>query len=151
MTTGTALLDWNTADQDELDFLTEVFNTPTPAETTEAPAETTEAPAPVVRCTRCHRPLRNAASIARGTGRTCARRTRQEAAVAGYKPATVAKAQELIEQGGIIPLRGRRVFTVVSSDGTARYLTAPEVCNCPAGLKGRHVCYHRVAAIILAA
>ena len=118
----------------------------------QAPNTTTEATeAPVVRCARCHRPLTSTKSIAAGQGRTCTKRTRQEAAGAGIKPATVAKAQELIEQGGIVPLRGRRVFEVVSSDGSATYKTAPQACTCPAGIKGRHVCYHRVAAILLAA
>lgn len=102
-------------------------------------------------CQRCGRILRATASIARGYGRTCARRKRQEAAAAGFKPAQVAKAVELIEQGGIVPLRGKRVFQVVASDGTGRYLTARESCTCKAGLKGRHVCYHRIAATMLAA
>lgn len=84
-------------------------------------------------------------------GRTCAKRTRQASAVIGIKPAAIAKAQELIEQGGIIPVRGRRVFQVVASNGTDRYLTAPQACNCPAGRKGHHTCYHRVAALMLAA
>lgn len=68
-----------------------------------------------------------------------------------FKPAQVEKARELIEQGGIVPFRGRRIFRTVSSDGTRTYLTAPQACNCAAGLKGRHMCFHRIAAIILAA
>lgn len=103
------------------------------------------------RCTRCHRPLRSAASITRGMGRTCAKRTRQANAVKDIKPATIAKAVELIEQHGIVAIRGRRIFQVVSSDGTATYKTAPHACTCTAGLKGRHVCYHRAAALMLAA
>lgn len=102
-------------------------------------------------CRRCHATLRSTRSVANGIGPVCARRERQEAAVKDVKPATVAKAMELIEQGGILPLRGKKVFQVVSSNGIDRYLTAPEVCNCPAGRKGYHVCYHRVAATILAA
>lgn len=103
------------------------------------------------RCTRCHRPLRSAKSIAAGKGSTCAKRERQENAVKGLKAATIAKARELIEQRGILPLRGRRIFQVVSSDGTATYKTAPQACTCAAGLKGKHVCYHRAAALMLAA
>lgn len=105
---------------------------------------------PFVRCLRCGRTLRSAASIARSRGRTCERRERQEKAAAGFKAATVAKARELIEQGGVVPLRGR-VCRTVSSDGERTYLTAPEACNCPAYLKARFVCFHRVAVILAAA
>ncbi|GAA2990619.1 hypothetical protein GCM10017559_08330 [Streptosporangium longisporum] len=68
-----------------------------------------------------------------------------------FKPAQIEKARELIEQGGIVRFRGRRIFRTVSSDGTRTYLTAPQACNCAAGLRGRHVCFHRIAATILAA
>lgn len=104
-------------------------------------------------CTRCGRVLTSATSIARGYGRTCRAKVLAAAAVAGHKPAQVAKAQELIELGGIVPLRsGRsRVFVVVSSSGDDRYLTAPQACNCAAGLRGKSVCYHRIAAQLIAA
>ena len=71
--------------------------------------------------------------------------------VSDFKPTQVAKARELIEDGGIVPLRGRRIFRTVSSDGTRTYLTAPQACTCAAGIKGRHICFHRIAATILAA
>jgi hypothetical protein len=104
-------------------------------------------------CTRCGRVLTSAISIARGYGRTCRAKVIAAAKVADHKPAQIAKAQELIELGGIVPLRsGRtRVFVVVSTSGTGRYLTAPQACNCAAGLKGRSVCYHRIAAQLIAA
>lgn len=102
-------------------------------------------------CRRCHAQLRSAKSVAAGIGPVCARRARQERAVTGIKPNTIAKAQELIEQGGIIPVRGRRVFRAVSSDGQRTYLTAPQACTCAAGLKSKHMCLHRTAATILAA
>lgn len=105
----------------------------------------------VARCKRCRRTLRSAASIARGRGRTCAKRERQAAAVAGLKATTVAKAQELIEQRALVPIRGRRVFRIVSSDGQRTYLSAAQACTCPAGLKAKHLCYHRVAVILTAA
>lgn len=104
-------------------------------------------------CRHCRRPLRAARSIALGAGPRCLRKVRDAAktpAVQAHKPAAIAKAQELIADGGIVPLRGCRVFTVISSDGTGTYKTAPAACTCPAGIKGRHVCYHRVAAQILA-
>ncbi len=104
-------------------------------------------------CTRCHAILRSAKSIARGMGAHCAKLTRQEnaAQAAGFKAQAIAKARDLIADHAILPLRGRRVFAVVASNGTDRYLTSPQACNCPAGLKGRYGCYHRAAAVILAA
>jgi len=104
-------------------------------------------------CKRCCATLRSAASVRRGMGPTCARLDRQErvAHAAGFKPAAVDKARQLIADGGIVPVRGRRVFAVVASNGVDRYLTAPQTCNCPAGLKARHACYHRAAATMLAA
>jgi hypothetical protein len=104
-------------------------------------------------CGRCGRLLTAARSIARGYGPTCHGRVAAaaQAATAEHKPAQVAKAVELITDLGIVPIRERRVFRVVSSDGTGTYLTAPQACNCAAGLRGRFTCYHRIAAGILAA
>lgn len=104
-------------------------------------------------CTRCGRTLHSADSIARGYGRTCQRKIREAAALVTCKPAALAKAQELIADGGIIPVKTKRirVFAVISSNGTSHYLTAPQACNCAAGLRGHAVCYHRVAAQLIAA
>jgi hypothetical protein len=104
-------------------------------------------------CLRCGRRISSAKSCATGYGPTCTRKVKAAtiAQAASFKPAQVAKAQELIEAGGIIPLRARRIFTVISSDGTHAYKTAPQACTCPAGLKGRFVCYHRIAAHIVTA
>lgn len=103
-------------------------------------------------CLRCGRALRSAKSTAAGYGPTCARKVREAAraeVVAQYKAHQVAKAEELIEQGGLIPLRGRHVFLAVSSDGSATYRTHRAACTCPAGIKGIHPCKHRIAAHIL--
>ncbi|MCC3652712.1 DUF6011 domain-containing protein [Streptomyces sp. S07_1.15] len=105
-------------------------------------------------CLRCGRALRAPRSIANGYGRTCKAKVREAAraeVIAAHKPAQVAKALELIELGGIVAVRGRRVFRTVSSDGTRTYLSAPQACNCAAGLKAKHVCFHRIAAQIVAA
>jgi hypothetical protein len=105
-------------------------------------------------CLRCGRKLTSTKSVATGYGPTCTRKVKAAAkaqVIAQHKPHLVAKAAELIEQGGIVPLRARRIFTVISSDGTAAYKTAPQACTCPAGLKGRFVCYHRIAAQIVTA
>lgn len=105
-------------------------------------------------CGRCRRVLHSAHSIARGYGRYCYAKVIAAArakAAAEYKADTAAKALELIETGGIVAIRGRRVFRTVSSDGTRTYLTAPQACNCAAGLKGKYVCFHRAAAAIMLA
>jgi hypothetical protein len=104
-------------------------------------------------CISCGRPLRSVASQARGRGRHCAAKVRRAAQVvdlSAYKPAQIASAQELIEDGAIIQLRPR-IYRSVSSDGTELYLTAVTGhCNCPAGLRGTR-CYHVAAAQLLAA
>lgn len=68
-----------------------------------------------------------------------------------YKPAQIDKANELIEQRGILTTSRLGLFTAVSSDGTTTYLVHASGCTCPAGQKGRHLCYHRAAAEILGA
>jgi hypothetical protein len=103
-------------------------------------------------CLRCGRKLTSAKSVATGYGPTCTRKVKAAAKaeiVATYKPHLVAKAEELIEQGGLIPLRGGHVFQVVASNGIDTYKAARQGCTCAAGLKGKHVCYHRIAAHIL--
>lgn len=105
------------------------------------------------KCTRCGRTLTAATSVARGYGRGCQAKIRAAAVAAPHKATQVAKALELVADGGIVPVRTRhtKVFAVVSTSGTGRYLTAPQACNCKAGLNGRYVCYHRIAAQLLAA
>jgi hypothetical protein len=106
------------------------------------------------KCNRCGRTLRAAKAISDGYGRTCKAKiaaAAKAAVVAAFKPAQVAKAEELIADGGIVAIRARRVFRAVSTDGTRTYLTAPAACNCAAGLRAAHPCFHRVAATILAA
>ncbi|MFD3802631.1 DUF6011 domain-containing protein [Streptomyces sp. NPDC058619] len=102
-------------------------------------------------CLRCGRVLRNTKSIAAGYGPTCKAKVRAAAKaeiIATYKPHQIEKAHELIEQGALIPLRGH-IYLAVSSDGTETYRTHRAACNCKAGLKGHHVCKHRIAAHIL--
>jgi hypothetical protein len=103
-------------------------------------------------CLRCGRTLTSAKSIALGYGPTCSahiRKATKSDTVTAHKPQAIAKATELIEQGGILPLRGRRVFTVISSDGIATYKTAPPAAPARPGSRAVHICYHRVAAQIL--
>lgn len=110
-------------------------------------------------CTRCRRPLTSPGSINRGMGKGCARRVREVTAAAldVVKPDTLAKAVEDLEDGAVIDTRrvtstGRRVFAVLSSDGTDVYLATPSgACTCKAGLKGKYLCRHAVAAALVAA
>lgn len=102
-------------------------------------------------CLRCGRRLTSAKSCAAGYGPTCNRKVREAAraeVIATYKPHQIAKAEELIEQGGLIPLRGQ-IYLAVSSDGSQTYRTHRAACSCPAGIKGLHPCKHRIAAHIL--
>lgn len=74
-----------------------------------------------------------------------------DADVSDYKPQAIEKARDLIEQGGILPTSRPGIYTAVSSDGTVTYLTHRAGCTCPAGQRGKHTCYHRIAVEILTA
>lgn len=102
-------------------------------------------------CLRCRRVLRSAKSVSLGYGPTCQRKVREAAKaeiIATYKPHQIAKAEELIEQGALIPLRAG-IYLAPSSDGERTYRTHRAACSCPAGIKGIHPCKHRIAAHIL--
>jgi hypothetical protein len=102
-------------------------------------------------CLRCGRALRSAKSTAAGYGPTCQRKVREAAKaeiIATYKPHQIAKAEELIEQGALIPLR-TGIYLAPSSDGERTYKAHRTACSCPAGIKGVHPCKHRIAAHIL--
>lgn len=107
-------------------------------------------------CTRCGRTLTSPASVARRMGRGCAAIVREAttSAVDLVKPDTLAKAVEDIEDGALIDTRrttstGRRIYAVVSSDGSHTYLATPgSACTCRAGHLG-HTCRHTVAAALL--
>jgi uncharacterized Zn finger protein len=101
-------------------------------------------------CLKCRRALRNPSHDGYGPKcRVMVRRAARAEVIAQYKPHQVEKAEELIEQGGLIPLRANRVFLAASSDGSATYRTHRAACTCPAGIKGLHACKHRIAAHIL--
>ncbi|WP_160051075.1 DUF6011 domain-containing protein [Nocardiopsis sp. FR26] len=105
-----------------------------------------------VPCGRCHRPLRSAASIARGYGRACWTKTRAATQALGldqYSDRVATKAEELLETPGAIRRLRGLFFQVVGSAG-ATYITTPDRCGCPAGQRGKHMCNHRVAVRALA-
>lgn len=117
--------------------------------TTDTSAET------VHRCLRpgCGRVLRSAESIARGMGRSCARKIREAAEAAdlsAWTPKQVEQARELIEDGGLVPAGREGVFLAVSTDGSEVYRCTADFCECPAGQKD-HQCYHRCGIAIVTA
>lgn len=107
-------------------------------------------------CLRCGRKLHAAASISRGYGRGCRARILAAAkltALAGFTADQIAKARELVEDGGITRIR-RGIYRVVSSDGLRTYLTSVAgPCNCPHGLRARSAkpCFHVATARIVSA
>ena len=113
----------------------------------------TETPAShTARCLRpgCGRKLRAASSIAAGYGRVCARKIRAAAiaeAKADFTAKQVAKADELIRDGGIIQ-QAPGLYVVVSGDGDRTYATDGHSCTCDAGAHDVR-CYHLLGARIL--
>ena len=107
-----------------------------------------------VKCQSCGRKLTSATSVARGRGPVCTAKVRKAAATAELpcKPEQRAKAAELIEDGGIVPLSRPGVYAASSSDGTAVYVVDVNAgtCTCKAGQNGRY-CYHLAAGQILTA
>jgi len=107
-----------------------------------------------VRCLRCHRILQAQKSLSEGYGPGCRARIRAAAmaeALRDFTATQVDKARELIGDKGIVRTGFAGVFRVVSTDGSAYYLTAATgQCNCRAGLNGRR-CYHVAAAVMVQA
>jgi hypothetical protein len=115
----------------------------------------TESRQPVTRCLRCHRVLRSASSVSKGYGAWCRAKIRAAVSaeiVRDFTAAQVGAARELIADGALVPVR-RSVFRVVSSDGERSYLTHPDGCNCPFGLRRKtaKACKHMLSARILVA
>jgi Family of unknown function (DUF6011) len=109
------------------------------------------------RCLRpgCGRKLTSARSIAAGYGPKCAAKIRKaqiDQARDGFTADQQAKADELIRDGGIIPVRetahNGSLYRVVSSKGDETYLATAHGCSCMAGVRGRR-CYHKLAATVL--
>lgn len=70
----------------------------------------------------------------------------------GYKDFQIAKAHELIEQGGILPTARPALYVAISSDGTSQYVVdqAEHSCTCKAAIRGLN-CYHLCAADLVQA
>jgi hypothetical protein len=98
-------------------------------------------------CGRCGRTLTSAASIRRGVGRYCQARRREEAATADYTPEQVAKAHELLADGGLVESSQHGTFFATASRGDVIYIVTADTCTCPAGQRNNR-CYHRCAVAI---
>jgi ribosomal protein L37E len=107
----------------------------------------TNTAATAAKCHRCGRTLTDAKSVAAGFGRTCRARITEaiKASTLTEQPVQVAKAIELIEDGGVLRVVGA-LFHAVSSAGTVRYEVIPVTgrCSCRAGQHGLR-CYHLIA------
>lgn len=66
-----------------------------------------------------------------------------------YKPTQVDRARDAIAERAILPTSRPGMYTAVSSDGATTYLTHRAGCTCPAGQRGRHLCWHRAAVALL--
>ncbi len=100
-------------------------------------------------CKKCGRLVRSERALASGYGERCRRRlARAERVLAGSRNVTAQKAAEILELGAAVPHGHARVWRIVSSDGTRRYLTHPSGCTCTAGLYQK-MCSHRVAVTLL--
>jgi Family of unknown function (DUF6011) len=110
---------------------------------------------PVTRCLRCRRTLTAAASVSAGYGPGCRARIRGAALTispAEFTAAQIARARELLADGGLISTHRAGIYQSVSGDGGTVYLTHWAGCTCPAGTRGNgRTCYHRAAAWILGA
>lgn len=104
-----------------------------------------------VKCQGCGRTLTAPRSVSAGRGPVCRAKIRKAAATAEAKPEQIAKALELIADGGIVPTSRRGVFRTAGSSGEVIYLTHSETCTCPSGLRRltARTCYHSLAVHII--
>jgi hypothetical protein len=104
------------------------------------------------RCARCGRALTSARALRTGYGPRCYTMVRAAAreVAAQHKAHQVAKATELLEDGGVVPTTRTGVYYTVGTNGEI-YKTARTGCTCKAGINGRYACYHRIAVEIVEA
>lgn len=99
---------------------------------------------PTGKCERCHRTLKDPASVARGRGSVCERKYRAaiEEATKQTSDGIVAKALTLLANGYVVKNDQDSFYTVTSGENA--YRTDRALCTCLAGQNGR-VCAHRLA------
>lgn len=101
-------------------------------------------------CLRCGRLLTSPHSIATGFGPGCTRHFRRVApTLPGFTRRQVDDALELLELGGIRPLRGRRVWLTVGHRGATYRTASSGQCTCIAGIHGKP-CHHAAAVRLVA-
>ncbi|WP_018639917.1 DUF6011 domain-containing protein [Parafrankia elaeagni] len=111
----------------------------------------TDVPTSTTFCLRCGRALSSPPSVATGFGPDCTRHFRRAApTLPGFTPRQVEDALELLELGGLAPLRGRRVWLTVGHHGTTYRTASTGQCTCMAGIHGKP-CYHVAAVRLIAA
>lgn len=91
------------------------------------------------KCRRCHRPLRDAKSIAAGYGPTCIRRVRAD--TADFTPEQTAKAVRLIQDSSVTRIRGGVDALYQITRGHVTYWTSATDCTCT-GAQTTGGCYH---------
>jgi Family of unknown function (DUF6011) len=102
----------------------------------------------------CGRKLSSPVSRSRGYGHGCWRKLRAVRTAARvvlaevYTPQQLDKADELIEDGALVPTGIDGMFLAVSSDGTEYYTTTTYECSCPAS---KPCCHNAAATMALAA
>lgn len=106
-------------------------------------------PERTVRCVKCKRPVRSAASKKRRYGSGCWRYVNGVARVLeSTGDGKAIRAAEALRDAAAVPTGRRNVYLFVSSDGLSTYLVHPNADNCPAGLHDRF-CYHKITVSVL--
>jgi hypothetical protein len=123
-----------------------------------AMGKTTGTPEHTAKCLACGRVRRfrsAAALLAAGPdGRTCAAKLRIVRAAARvalaevFTPEQLDKADEIFEDGALVPTGIDGLFLTVSSDGSEYYTTTTYECSCPAS---KPCCHNAAATMALAA
>lgn len=106
-------------------------------------------PERTVRCVKCKRPVRSAASKKRRYGSGCWRYVNAAARVLeSTGDAKAIRAAEALRDAAAVPTARRNVYLFVSSDGLSTYLVHPNADNCKAGLHAMY-CYHKITVSVL--
>jgi hypothetical protein len=99
------------------------------------------------KCRRCHRPLRDAQSIAAGYGPTCMRKVKAE--LADFTIEQTVKAVALVTDGAVTRIRGGVDALYQVRSGFRTYWTSYTDCTCT-GARDHGSCYHIEAVRIWA-
>jgi hypothetical protein len=104
------------------------------------------------RCRKCGRKLVGQRAIECGYGERCRRFVYRAARVLEADGLPARRAASALLEKRLVPTGHKGTWYCKSSDGTDRYITAPNTCSCK-GARFRPVatsCYHSAAATVLA-